>query len=78
MEGAGFNAGVEMEDGVESKDCSTVGPDSDFITPPEFVEGAGVKRLAADTAGAVYGVTNIESCYLHEQPSSTTIKTLHQ
>lgn len=54
MEVAGLDAGVKMEDGVDSKDCSMVGPNSDFTTPPVvFVEGAGVKRLAADTAGAV-------------------------
>lgn len=48
----GLDTSVEMEDDVESKDCSAVEPDSDFMTPLlAFVDAAGVERFATDTAG---------------------------
>lgn len=55
MEVAGLDTGVEMEEGVESKDSSAVEPDSDFMTPPlASVDAAGVEKLATDTTGAEY------------------------
>lgn len=67
MEVAGLVVGVEMEAGVENKDCRDVEPDSDFTTPlPAIVELAGVEKLMTDTAGAAYGVTDTQKFVSYE------------
>lgn len=57
MEGAGLEAGVDMEDGAENEDCRALGPDSDLTTPVlGIMEAAGAERLDTDIAGAAVEV----------------------
>lgn len=53
--------GVDVVDGAENEVCRVAKPDSDLTTPLlAFVETGGVERLDTDTAGAAYGVKDIQ------------------